>query len=301
VHDRPCASPPSSVVERLAIVTNRPLVVKFGGELLEDRARLATVVGAVVGAVGSTAARGTPIVIVHGGGREIDAALKIAGIEKRQVDGLRITDEPTLEVVVSVLAGAVNTRLVAALNTAGVAAVGLTGADGRCGLSAAAPPHRSVDGRVVDLDRVGIPDADADLRILRTLTADGFVPVIACLGLGRDGRLFNVNADTFAGHLAARLGARRLVIAGTTPGVLGADGATVPVLGAGAIAPLVSDGTATAGMIAKLRACEHALAGGVDDVVIVDGRDGAALEAAATSRAPAHATRITAGQKACTT
>ena len=78
-----------------------------------------------------------------------------------------------------------------------------------------------------------------------------------------------MNADTFAGHLAARLGARRLVIAGTTPGVLGADGATLPLLGADAVARLVGTGTATAGMIAKLRACEHALAGGVDDVVIV--------------------------------
>ena len=99
------------------------------------------------------------------------------------------------------------------------------------------------------------------------------MPVIACIGLGRDGRLFNVNADTFAGHLAARLGARRLVIAGTTPGVLDADGATVPRLEPAATEQLMADGTATAGMIAKLRACEHALAGGVDDVVIVDGRD----------------------------
>ena len=97
---------------------------------------------------------------------------------------------------------------------------------------------------------------------------------------------------TFAGHLAARLGARRLVIAGTTPGVLDGAGATLPVLGADAVATLVSDGTATAGMIAKLRACEHALAGGVDDVVIVDGRDRMALEGAATSDVPAAATRL---------
>src|SRR5262249_25943445 len=163
---------------------------------------------------------------------------------------------------VAVLAGAVNTRFVAALNTAGVAAVGLTGADGRCGLSSAAPPHHAVDGQVVDLDRVGIPDADADMHVLRTLTAGGFVPVIACLG--RDGRLFNVTADTFAGHLAARLAAGRLVIAGTTAGVLGGDGATLTALAADAIAPLVGGGTATAGMIAKLRACEHAIAAGVD-------------------------------------
>jgi acetylglutamate kinase len=281
----------------------RPLVLKFGGELLEDRAHLATVVSALATMAGKGAPTGTPVgrpmVVVHGGGKEIDAALKVAGIEKRQIEGLRITTEATLDVVVSVLAGAVNTRFVAALNTSGVPAVGLTGADASCGLSAVAPPHRDVGGRLVHLGCVGIPDEGADMRVLHTLMADRFVPVIACIGLGRDGRLFNVNADTFAGHLAARLGARRLVIAGTTPGVLGADGATLPVLGADAVARLVGDGTATAGMIAKLRACEHALAGGVDDVVIVDGRDGAALlraadSCAADSAAPRMATRLVA-------
>ena len=266
----------------------RPLVLKIGGELLEDPAHLTSVVGAVVG----MAAAGSPIVIVHGGGKEIDAALKVAGLEKRQVDGLRITDDATLDVVVSVLAGVVNTRLVAALNTGGVAAVGLTGADGACGLSTAAAPHRSVDGRVVDLGRVGVPVAEADMHVLHTLTGGGFVPVIASIGIGRDGRLFNVNADTFAGHLAARLGARRLVIAGTTPGVLGADGATLPTLAADAVAGLVGSGTVTAGMIAKLRACEHALAAGVDDVVIVDGRQLSALEAAAGSGRPSAATKL---------
>jgi acetylglutamate kinase len=116
--------------------------------------------------------------------------------------------------------------------------------------------------------------------------------VIACIGIGADGRLFNVNADTFAGHLAARLGARRLVIAGTTPGVRDERGATATVLDGAAVARLVADGTATAGMIAKLRACEHALASGVEEVVIVDGRDRAALEAAARGAAPETATRI---------
>ena len=269
------------------MVTGRSLVLKFGGELLEDRAHLATVVAAV-----AAIAAGAPVIVVHGGGKEIDAALSAAGIEKRQVDGLRITDEATLDVVVSVLAGAVNTRLVAALNTAGIGAVGLTGADGLCGLSEAAPPHRATDGRVVDLGRVGIPTAAADTRLLGVLLAAGFMPVIACIGIGADGRLFNVNADTFAGHLAARLGARRLLIAGSTPGVRGGSGDTVAVLDTAGVAQLVADGTATAGMIAKLRACEHALAGGVDDVVIVDGRDRMALEAAATGAAPGNATRI---------
>lgn len=264
----------------------RPLVLKFGGELLEDPARLRVVVEAV-----RALAPSTPLVIVHGGGKEIDAGLKAAGIEKRQVEGLRITDEPTLSVVVSVLAGAVNTRFVAALVASGVAAVGLTGADAACGLSEQAPAHQTVDGRAVPLGEVGIPVNGADMRVLHTLVEGGFVPVVACIGIGADGRLFNVNADTFAGHLAGRLRARRLVIAGTTPGVLGTDGTTIAELAPAAIAGLLADGTATAGMIAKLRACEDALAQ-VDDVVIVDGRDGSALADAATSGAPRAATRI---------
>jgi acetylglutamate kinase len=266
----------------------RALVIKFGGELLEDRAHLAT----VVAGLSTMAAAGTPLVVVHGGGKEIDAALKVAGIEKRQVEGLRITDAATLDVVVSVLAGAVNTRFVAALNAAGVRGVGLTGADASCGLSAAAPPHRTVDGRLVDLEHVGIPEEDADIQVMHTLTGGGFVPVVASIGLGRDGRLFNVNADTFAGHLAARLRARRLVVAGTTPGVLDENGTTLTLLAADTVGRLVGDGTATAGMIAKLRACEHAIAHGVDDVVIVDGRDRAALEGAASNGAPERATRL---------
>jgi acetylglutamate kinase len=233
-------------------------------------------------------------VIVHGGGKEIDAALKMAGIEKRQVDGLRVTDDATLDVVVSVLAGTINTRLVAGLTTAGVAAVGLTGADGRCGLSKPAPEHRTVDGRTVDLGRVGVPIDRADIRVVTTLVGAGFVPVLASIGIGADGRLLNVNADTFAGHVASRLGARRLIIAGTTPGVLDETGATIGAIDAPAMERLIHSGTATSGMVAKLRACEHALAHGVGDVVIVDGRDGEALEAAARGATPVRATRIVA-------
>jgi len=259
-----------------------PVVVKLGGELLEDSSRLQ----AIVSAIAEIAGAGAALVIVHGGGKEIDAALRTAGIEKRQVEGLRITDDRTLEVVVSVLAGIVNTRLVAALSAAGIAAVGLTGADGRVGLSDVAPPHATLDGQSVALGRVGLPSRASDTRLLRTLMNDRFVPVVSSIGVTEEGQLLNVNADTMAGHLAAALAARRLVIAGSTAGVLDESGHTVALLDPAAIARLVTGGTATAGMIAKLRACEDALAGGVDDVVIVDGRNAEALRASCQAAGP---------------
>jgi acetylglutamate kinase len=272
----------------------QPLVLKFGGELLEESSRMAGVVAAIADIVDPGRAPDVSVVVVHGGGKEIDAALRAAGLEKRQVDGLRITDAATLEIVVAVLAGAVNTRFVAALGAAGVPAIGLTGADGKCGLSEVAPPHRTVAGQMVDLGRVGVPAGEADTLVLEALLRDRLVPVVASIGVDRGGQLLNVNADTMAGHLAARLGARRLVIAGSTPGVLDDTGATVALLDRAAIARMVAAGTANAGMVAKLRACEHALRNGVDDVVIVDGRDRDALCAAASGEVPASATRVAA-------
>ncbi len=267
---------------------NAPLVLKVGGELLEDEERLQTLVRAVARV---TAAQ-PRLVVVHGGGKEIDAALATSGIEKRQVDGLRITDAATLDVVVGVLAGRINTRVVAALYAAGVPAVGLTGADGGCGLAERAAVHRTVDRRTVDLGLVGVPTGAADARVLESLLRDRFVPVVASIGVDSRGQLLNVNADTMAGHVAGRLRARRLVIAGATAGVLGPDGATMPLLDPAAIGAVVDSGTATAGMVAKLRACEQALAAGVEDVVIVDGRDGEALVAAALGATPYPATRV---------
>jgi acetylglutamate kinase len=268
-------------------MAERLLVLKLGGELLEDPVGVASLAEPIK-RIASTGR----VIVVHGGGKQIDAALSRAGIPKRQVDGLRITDKPSLDVVVAVLAGTINTGLCAVLNAAGVRAVGLTGADGRIGLVNAAPPHHSVDGRTVDLDCVGVPRQDGDLELIHVLLGSGFVPVIACIGADANGALFNVNADTLAGGLAARLRARRLVVAGTTPGVLDANGLTIALADTSQLRTFIDSGTATAGMIAKLRACEDALAGGVDDVVIVDGRNAAALEDAASGDTPGGTTRL---------
>lgn len=244
-------------------------VLKLGGELLEPKgAGLATLAAATAALAGTG-----PLLIVHGGGREIDIECARRGLARRTVDGLRITDEATLDAVVAVLAGTVNTRLVAALAVQGVPAVGLTGADAGCVPAVKAPPHRAVDGRVVDLGLVGQPVGTTAPRLISDLLGGGYVPVIACLGAGDDGQVYNVNADTLASHLARACGAARLLVAGAVAGVLDREGTVVASLDLDALEALVADGTATAGMVAKLRACREALDGGVPHVQLVCGRD----------------------------
>jgi acetylglutamate kinase len=247
---------------------SRPrLVLKLGGELLEQPQDLERVAQGI-----AALAERAALVVVHGGGREIDAALATAGIPKQQVDGLRVTDAKTLDVVVSVLAGAINTRLVAAIRGAGGRPVGLTGADASVATVTRAAPITSVAGAKVDLGLVGAPIDNGTPRLLTDLLAGGYVPVVACIGSTRDGQLLNVNADTLASHLAAELRAKRLVIAGGTAGVLDEQGATIERLTARGAAAMIRVGTANKGMVAKLEACRAALRKGVGDVLIANGR-----------------------------
>ena len=245
----------------------RLAILKLGGELIENDQRLKAIGKAI-----KSASKNGRLVIVHGGGREIDAALAQIGIPKRQVDGLRVTDGETLNIVVSVLAGTINTRFVAAINAAGGKAIGLTGADAGVAPVEKAAPHKATSGETVDLGMVGVPIKAKAPEVIETLCKAGYVPVIACVGAAKNGKLFNVNADTLAGSLAARLHAKRLVIAGATPGVLDKKNRTIEKLDKERIEKLVKSGTANAGMVAKLNACQMALNGGAKNVVIVDGR-----------------------------
>ena len=248
-----------------------PLVLKLGGELIEtpaDRSRIA--------GLASTVAAHRPLVVVHGGGRAIDAELDRRAIAPKKVDGLRITDHATLEVVVSVLAGTSNTELVAALVAHGIPAVGLTGVDAGFGRAARSSGHRSTSGTVVDLGLVGDP-ADTDPSLIELLLVHGYVPVVASLGLeepapASEPSILNVNADVMACRIASALGASDLVIAGGTPGVLDDKGESIAMLDTAGIEQVVAGGTATAGMVAKLTACRTALLEGVVSVRIVDGK-----------------------------
>ena len=258
----------------------RRIVLKLGGELLEQPDELRRLAAGI-----ARLAERAALVVVHGGGREIDAALATAGIPKQQIDGLRVTDARTLDVVVAVLAGAINTRLVAALRRAGARPVGLTGADASVVTVKRAGPIASLAGSRIDLGLVGAPIDNGTPRLLTDLLARGYLPVVACIGATRNGQLLNVNADTLAAHLAGELGARRLVIAGSTPGVLDEEGRTIERLTTRSAAKLVKAGTANKGMVAKLDACRAALKRGVGDVLIANGRE-VALETLAAAGGP---------------
>ena len=244
-------------------------VLKLGGELLESAGALTVAARAIA----RLSADG-PLAVVHGGGRAIDADLRARGKAPQFVDGLRITDDETLGTVVSILAGRINTVLVAALAAERVSGVGLTGADASLGLSVRAPALLAAKGVRVDLGLVGIPEPDASARLVNDLLAHGYVPVIASIGVTKTGELLNVNADVLASHLARAINATRLIVAGSTPGVLDQSGARCATLDDRGAQAMVAAGTARDGMVAKLRAALDALAGGVAEVRIVDGRGG---------------------------
>lgn len=242
-----------------------PTVLKLGGDLLRPGPALADLAKAVAGLAASG-----PLLIVHGAGREIDEECARRGIIPRTTDGLRHTDQATLDAVVAALS-AVNVRLVAALADAGVRAVGLTGVDARLGLSERTV-HVTRSGEAVDLGFVGTPAPGHRPDLALELAGTGYLPVIACLGIDEAGQVLNVNADTLAAHLALAAGAAQLIVAGGTAGVLDADGRTIADVDRALAGQLLADGRASAGMIAKLTASVSAADGGVPDVSIVDGR-----------------------------
>tara|TARA_B100001123_G_scaffold449088_1_gene612945 strand:+ start:26779 stop:27576 length:798 start_codon:yes stop_codon:yes gene_type:complete len=252
---------------------SRTRVIKLGGELIDETLKLKQVARQI-----RVAAESRPVVVVHGGGQSVTQQAAKLGLKKQTVDGLRITDAETMEVVLGVLAGCVNTRLVATLTSMGLRAVGLTGADDSTVTVRRAQRYQSVDGDKIDLGFVGIPKgSDKTPKLLKNLAASGYIPVIASIGSNRKGELFNVNADTFSADLAVRLGASWLTIAGTTSGVLDRNGKTISSVDDKMLMQLIKNRQANAGMVAKLLACRTAKHGGVKRIEIVDGRSRNAL------------------------
>jgi acetylglutamate kinase len=234
-------------------------VVKFGGSLLSDD-------GARAGFLKDAAAlaRRRRLVLVHGGGPEINAALERMNVRSKWVNGRRVTDEAAMQVVEMVLSGQVNKRLVGELVALKAKAVGLSGRDGN--LLTADP--------VPDLGRVGAPKK-ASSAVLEVLLKGGFLPVVSSVASGPDGLALNVNADEAAAALAAALKAERLVYLTDVAGVLDADKKTIPVIRVKKdLDALIRDGVITGGMIPKTQSCRAAIRKGVGEVDIVDGRAG---------------------------
>lgn len=233
-------------------------VIKLGGSLLDDASRRAAALRKIV----SRWNAGEELVLVHGGGKHIDAALAQLGIAKRTHAGLRVTDTPTLDVVVSVLGGTVNKMLVSELTQLGVRVAGISGCDG---MTLIAEKHADIDG--VDLGHVGQVTGSNRALVNALLTA-GTMPVISSVAIGKDGALFNVNADTAATAIAVAHGAKELLFLTDVAGLLDESGAVVPHLTTVGVKAMLSSAAVSGGMKPKLQAALTALTSGVRAISI---------------------------------
>ena len=249
----------------------RTVVVKYGGAAMEAEALKSSFARDIV----LLKLVGVRPVVVHGGGPQIGALLARIGKETQFVEGMRVTDAETMDVVEMVLGGLVNKEIVNLVNRHGGKAVGLTGKDG--GLIQArkltmtrSRPELDVP-EIIDIGHVG-EVASLDTGVLEHLARGDFIPVIAPIGVGDDGMSYNINADLVAGKLAQALEAEKLMLLTNTPGLLDREGELIPSLDVKAVEALIADGTVSGGMLPKVRCALDAVQGGVNTAQIVDGR-----------------------------
>ncbi|HEX6488806.1 MAG TPA: acetylglutamate kinase [Candidatus Dormibacteraeota bacterium] len=231
------------------------IVIKLGGNAMAERKEETLLDIVLLRYVGMHP------VLVHGGGPEITAMAERLGLRSEFRDGLRVTDESTIEVVKMVLTGKINPDLVATLNRLGGQAVGMSGEDGPSIIAEAQDPSLGFVGKVQQVN----PEP------IEALIGRGYIPVIASVGLGYDGHSYNINADTVAAEVAVALGAAKLILLTDVPGVLGADGQVISELRREAASRLLAGGSIGGGMIPKVEACLRAL-DAVPLTHIIDGR-----------------------------
>ncbi len=210
-------------------------------------------------------------VVVHGGGPQIDKMLEAMGVESERLEGLRVTDEHTMEVVEMVLGAKINQQIVSLITNHGGRAVGLTGRDDAFVRATKIEKMKTRSGKEVDPGRVGAV-RQVNPELVETLVAQGFIPVIAPVAMDGDGHSLNVNADTVAGKVAEALNARKLVLMTDIAGVKDGSGEIASSLSADLIEQLIDDGVIEGGMIPKVRCALEALNGGVHKAHIIDGR-----------------------------
>jgi acetylglutamate kinase len=261
------------LVDALPYILNydgKTVIVKFGGNAMtggvtEDFAQDIVLMKQT----------GMEPVIVHGGGPQIGAMLKKLAISSTFVDGLRVTDKAAMEVVEMVLSGTINKRIVSGINAAGGHAVGLSGKDGNL-ILARKLERMKTDPKTgkqepLDLGFVGVPD-NINPQVLTTFLKSDLVPVIAPVGVGRDGETYNINADTVAGSVASAMRAERLVLLTDVPGVLDKEGKLIASLTVSEARGLIAEGTISGGMIPKIETAILAVEAGVKAAVVLDGR-----------------------------
>jgi acetylglutamate kinase len=246
----------------------KTLVVKYGGNAMTDVALQKSFALDVV----LLKLVGMNPVVVHGGGPQIETLLRRLDIKSEFVQGMRVTDEATMDVVEMVLGGEVNKEIVTLISQAGGKAVGLTGKDG--GFIRARKmllPSKERPAEMVDIGQVG-EIVSIDPSVIDTLEQGGFIPVVAPIGVGENGESYNINADLVAGKLAEILKAEKLLLLTNTPGVLDKDGKLLTGLTPKKIDSLVADGTLSGGMLPKISSALDAARAGVKSVHIIDGR-----------------------------
>ncbi len=250
--------------------SRQTVIVKFGGHAMGDAALAAAFAQDIVLLKQS----GVNPIVVHGGGPQIAGMLKRLEIKSAFVHGLRVTDKPTVEVVEMVLAGLINKDIVTAINRQGGKAVGISGKDANLMIARKITEMTDPESnlmKAVDIGYVGDP-AEINPHIVEVISGSDLIPVIAPVGISREGETLNINADTFASALAARMKAKRLLLLTDVAGVLDKDKRLIEQLTVEEARRLMRDGTITAGMIPKIEGCIEVVEAGVEAVVILDGR-----------------------------
>jgi len=247
------------------------VVVKYGGHAMGDE-HLAREFARDIVLLEQTAINP---VVVHGGGPQIGEMLKRLGIKSEFADGLRVTDEATIQIVEMVLAGSINKQIVGYVNEAGGKAVGLCGKDGNMVIArkvsrTVVDPDSQIE-KVIDLGFVGEPEK-VDTTVLNQILGRELIPVLAPVATSAQGGTYNVNADTFAGAIAGALKAKRFLLLTDVPGVLDKSKNLIKELSVNDARKLIADGTISGGMIPKVETCIYALDRGVEGVVILDGK-----------------------------
>jgi acetylglutamate kinase len=263
-----------TLVEALPFILRydgKTVVVKYGGHAMGEEGVSDHFAQSIV----LMKQTGIDPVVVHGGGPQIGAMLERLKIKSEFIDGLRVTDKTAIDVVEMVLAGSINKQIVSGINSAGGRAVGLSGKDGNLIVARKLTKSKRDPGtnveRLIDLGFVGEPD-EINPEVLETIMGSDLIPVVAPIGVGRNGETYNINADTVAGAIAGALNADRLLFLTDVPGVMDKDRNIIPQLTVAEARALIRDGTISGGMIPKVQTCIDALEGGVEAVVILDGR-----------------------------